>query len=168
MEKVFDGGSGGKKLWIAKNLEMNARSVKRQLSRISAISSSHETTPTLTDRVLHELCGPARNRGLLDDDGARAGVLSNDSCHGLESGHVSRRASSCTAALRRGVDSDEDHIGLPNAFCHIRREEEIWLPCGHACVFLLVTNYRLGPGAGGGIIDVELPRPVSCDSQYVA
>ena len=45
MEKVFDGGSGGKKLWVAENLEVNARSVKRQLSRVSAISSSHEQPP---------------------------------------------------------------------------------------------------------------------------
>jgi len=168
MEKILDGGSGGKKLWVAENLEVNARSVKRELSRVSTNSSSRQTTPTLTDRVLYELCGPAWYRGLLNDDGAGAGVLSNDSRHGLESGHVGRRASTCTAALRRGVDSNEDHIGFPNAFCHIRREEQIWLPGGHACVFLLVTNYRLGPGAGGGIIDVELPRPVSRDSQYVA
>lgn len=65
-----------------------------------------------TYHILNQLGRPARDRGLLDDDGAEAGMLDNDSRDGFKGSHIGGAPGAGTARLGRGVDGDDDDVGL--------------------------------------------------------
>ena len=79
----------------------------------------------------NELGRPARDGGLLDDNGTLTGVLSHNASDSLKGGHISSATGTDTTVLGRGVDSNQDNVGLADALGHVGREEQVALALGN-------------------------------------
>lgn len=141
----------------------------------------------VTYRVRNQLSSPARDSALLDDNGALASVLGHDTSDGLESTHISSAASTHTAVLGRGVDGNQDHVGLGDGAGDVGAEEQVALARGDgglaivAAGALAVRGGLVGKGglAGAvtgdadnvvqaGLVDGRVARVPAADAGLVA
>jgi hypothetical protein len=111
----------------------------------------------VTCLVLHEACRHTWYGRFLDDDGAGAGVLGDESCHRFKSYHVRCGAGSMPAALRWRVDRDQDYIGLAYGLSHLGCEHQIRTSCGNPGVpsvvgLTLPAGYPIVIGCGIALI----------------
>lgn len=141
---------------------------------------------SLTYSLGDELSSAAGNSALLDNNGTLTGVLSNDSGNSLESSHVGGAASTNTALLGRGVDGDEDNVGLGDACGDVGGEEEVAL-AGADADLAIVGGVGVGVGCGlvgeeglagavagdadnvmqAGLVDGRVPRVPAADAVLV-
>lgn len=104
-----------------------------------------QNRPGTTYRFLNHLCCSTWYGALLNNNSARLRVPSNIGCYGLEGRHVGRRSLARAFCLGRGVDRDQYHICLRDAFAHISAEEQVWLPF---CYFYVLAGTAADPRAG--------------------
>lgn len=115
-------------------------------------------------RIFYQLCGPTRNRGLLDNDGTWSGVLSDDGCHSFEGGHVGGAPGPRAAALGGGIDGNQDDIGLTDTPRYLCCEEQIRFSGRYGEGLWLIAVVI---GCGRGILNSALSRAVSRNPQDI-
>lgn len=142
-------------------------------------------THATTYRVCDQLRGSARNRALLDDDGALARILGHEARDSLKGSHVCSAAGTNTTLLGGGIDGHQDDVGLGNVAGDVGAEEEVALSGsdlglalfrGGRLVAGLARDARLAAAITGnsdnvvqtGLVDGRMARVPSADTGHIS